>query len=94
MSFGRYQFTFKISDLAGNQRTLVQEFYVDRVAFRVSHSQIDIDAFSGITSFGSPELTFEVDTIGAGYKIYIQKSQALLNPDFDEIIDYNGTEGF
>lgn len=94
MTFGRYQFTFKISDIAGNQRTLVQEFYVDRVSFRVSHAQVDIDAFSGALSFGTPELTFEVDTIGAGYKIYLQKSQALLNPALSEITDYDGTQGF
>lgn len=36
ISFGRYQFTFKISDIAGNEQTLVQEFYVDEVEFIIS----------------------------------------------------------
>jgi len=92
--YGRYQYTFKISDNAGNEQTLIQEFYVDSVAFRVSHHTVDIDAFLGIISSGIPEITLEVDTLGAAYNIYIQKSQALLESSGAEISDYNGIQGF
>jgi hypothetical protein len=94
IAYGRYEFTFKISDNAGNQRTLVREFYVDNVAWNVSTPDVAINTLPWQTVFWTPEVTLTVETIGAGYRLYLKKSWDLLNPDLDEIVDFDGGQGF
>jgi len=67
LPYGKYQFTFSISDAAGNTTQQTRVFYVDEVEFSLSQPSIDIGNIQddAVLYTSSDELIVTVKTVGA-----------------------------
>ena len=93
LDFGKYRYTFSISDNDGNTATETVDFYIDIPEFTVSTWSIDIWTLNHITNTFSDIVTVTVATVGAGFDVYINSPSPLIDRS-EQIELWNGTTGF
>lgn len=95
LSYGRYQMTFSIADIAWNISTEIHEFYVDEVEFIISSPEIDIWEIlsSGIQYTSSWQLDITVKTVWAAFDVTMIKNTQLALWSWS-ILDWDGVKWY
>lgn len=83
LPYGKYKLRVSIQDIAGNLSQVERVFYVDEPSFQVSgvsNGEIGMGDLGIDTLAYSSTIRLEVETLGAGFKIYL-KNNALTQGD-------------
>lgn len=94
LNYGRYRVAFSIADIHGNTLLKHFEFYIDQISFSINTEKIEIGTLeTNILDLSSGELEITVQTIGAPFRVEMEKEVPLSNGS-DSIEDWNGSTGF
>ncbi|MDD2907249.1 MAG: hypothetical protein PHH98_01275 [Candidatus Gracilibacteria bacterium] len=90
LAYGKYRYTFQISDNNGNNSSTGAVFYIDR-------PEIVVSTGSYLSTVGptlpTEEIIVTIKTVGAAYKLEFLKDTTLNDGYGNIIIDWNGTSG-
>ncbi|NUJ97685.1 hypothetical protein HGA92_02755 [Candidatus Gracilibacteria bacterium] len=95
LGYGKYRANFSIKDIVGNTRNREIIFYVDEITWNISRPDIAINEAKAFThSFSDDEITLTIQTVGAGFSLYLKNNTPPTNGTGNMIEDWDGTKGF
>ncbi|MDA9129340.1 hypothetical protein N9J72_02590, partial [Candidatus Gracilibacteria bacterium] len=94
LSFGKYQYIFSISDIAGNSISQTVEFYIDEPEFIINDELIDIGDLANLAASYSNTLTLIVKTVGSEFDVSMNMPFPTLEYTPESISPWGGGFGF
>jgi len=91
--FGRYRYSFSISDFASNTSSVSNEFYIDEPEFIISTPEINLWDVNVWDIWVSRDIVITVRTIWAWFRVLIEDSDTF-DSWLDDIPMWNGTEWY